>query len=143
MCADDIDFGEYARALVQDLFLSFSERAALLNARFDTCSVRLNVDQAIPCGLILNELVTNALKYAYPRGEIGEILVTLAESPEGIVSLSVADNGRGLPDGFNWNNSKSMGMPIADMLAQQIGGQLTFRTRPGTTFTVAFPRQVN
>jgi PAS domain S-box-containing protein len=137
---DEIDFGEYTRALVDAVFSSFSERAVQMVSRFDTSHVRLNIDQAIPCGLILNELITNAVKYAYPSGQGGEILVEMSET-EGRVSLTVSDHGVGLPEGFDWNASKSMGLPIADILAKQIGGTLSVRSRSGAVFTLEFPRE--
>lgn len=136
---DEIDFAEYARALVEELFASFSNRAACIDSRFNVSSVLLNIDQAIPCGLILNELVSNALKYAYPEGQ-GEILVELSEAA-GRVCLTVSDHGIGLPDGFDWSKCQSMGLPIADLLAKQIDGTLTAQSQPGAKFTVEFPRQ--
>jgi two-component sensor histidine kinase len=138
---DEVDFGEYARALVQELVASFSNGDARIVSRFHTSSVLLNIDQAIPCGLILNELVTNALKYAYPEGQ-GEILVELSEIG-GRVRLTVSDDGVGLPDGFDWSKSQSMGLPIADLLAKQIDGTLTVQSQTGAKFTIEFPRQSN
>jgi len=102
--------------------------------------VRLQIDQAIPCGLILNELVTNALKYAYPNGKRGEVVIELRESDAGMVTLSVSDQGVGLPAEFDWSNSASMGLPIVDLLTQQLGGTLAVRTSPGASFTIEFPK---
>jgi PAS domain S-box-containing protein len=138
---DEIDFGEYTRALVNAVFSSYSERAVQIVSRFNTAPVRLNIDQAIPCGLILNELITNAIKYAYPSGQNGEILVELSETEGGRVSLTVSDQGVGLPESFDWNALKSMGLPITDMLAKQIGGALSVRSQAGTAFTLEFTRQ--
>jgi PAS domain S-box-containing protein len=138
---DEIDFADYIHALVDGLLRSHHGLSQALDARLNTAPVLLRVDQAIPCGLILNELVTNALKYAYPTGSSGEIAVDLTETPAGLVSLSVADRGVGLPAGFDWRNSKSMGLPIVDLLANQLGGTFAIRTNPGTAFTIEFPKE--
>jgi two-component sensor histidine kinase len=133
-----IDFGEYTQTLVNDLFDSFAGSADHVVSRLNTERVLLEVEQAVPCGLILNELVTNALKYAYPAGRKGEVVVDLRESAAGLVTLSVSDQGVGLPEGLDWQNSESMGLPIIELLTQQIGGELKVRTGPGTAFTGEF-----
>jgi len=138
---DRIDFAEYTQTLVSELVQSYIVLGDGVTARFNTASVFLKVDQAIPCGLILNELVTNALKYAYPPGAGGEILVELGENAAGLVTVSVADRGVGLPEGFDWQNSKSMGLPIVDLLTKQIAGTLHVRTNPGAAFTIEFPKE--
>jgi two-component sensor histidine kinase len=106
----------------------------------DCSQVFLKVEQAIPCSLILNELVTNALKYAFPNGAKGQIKIVLHEASASLVTLLVSDNGIGLPEGFNWKDSSSMGLPIVDLLVKQIGAKLTVATRPGTEFRIEFHR---
>ena len=108
----------------------------------NTAKVFLEIDNAIPLGLILNELTTNALKYAYPNEMTGEVVVALHETESRHITLQVSDNGVGLPDGFDWTNSSSMGLPIVDMLTHQLGGRLSVRTRPGASCTVDFPREL-
>jgi PAS domain S-box-containing protein len=135
-----IDFGEYARVLVNELFRCHVLEGRTISSRIEAGSVLLQIDQAIPCGLILNELVTNALKYAYPAGAAGEVVIALAER-EGMVRLSVTDQGVGLPLGWNLKKSRSLGMPIVDLLAQQLGGELTVGGPPGACFVVRFPRE--
>jgi PAS domain S-box-containing protein len=100
-----VDFAEYVRSLVDELFKAYAHASGLVGKCLSTSRVLLNVDQAIPCGLILNELVTNALKYAYPDGKAGEVKVDLKETPSGLVTLSVSDYGVGLPEGVDWNVS--------------------------------------
>ena len=102
--AGQIDFAEYARALVNELFRSYG--SANVTSRVTASPVRLNIDQAIPCGLILNELVTNSLKYAYPEGQTGELRIELCETTFNEVVLKIADNGVGLPENFDLSNSK-------------------------------------
>jgi PAS domain S-box-containing protein len=137
---DQIDFAEYTRTLVAELLQSYTSLGHRVSVRFNTTHVLLKVDQAIPCGLILNELVTNALKYAYPSTS-GEVVVDLTEDAAGLVTLSVADRGVGLPEGLDWQNSTSMGLPIVELLTQQIGGKLHVQTNPGTAFSVEFPKE--
>jgi PAS domain S-box-containing protein len=135
---DEIDFGEFTQTLVSELFSSYgySDR---ITCRLNISAVVLNADQAIPCGLVVNELVTNALKYAYPDGQSGEVRVDLRETA-GLVELVVSDQGVGLPPELDWRNSESVGLPIVDVLAKQIGGKLTLSSSKGTSFRVEFPR---
>ncbi len=135
-----IDFGEYARVLVNGLFRVHVIEGRAIVSRIEAISVALRIDQAIPCGLILNELVTNALKYAYPADKSGEVLIELRESA-GTVHLSVSDDGVGLPPNWTLTSSKSLGLPIVDLLAQQLGGELSVRSSPGTCFTISFPKE--
>jgi PAS domain S-box-containing protein len=138
---DQIDFADYLRTLIDDLLASFQGLGPPVSARLNTAHVLLRVDQAIPCGLILNELVTNALKYAYPSGSGGEIFVDLTENAAGFVTLSVADQGVGLPAGLDWENSNSMGLPIVDLLTRQLAGTLAVHTHRGTAFTLQFRKE--
>ncbi len=135
---DVIDFEDYARALLKELLDSYAGRAARTSLCVNSSKVFLNTDQATACGLMLNELVTNALKYAYPADDQGKITVELHEAPQGMVTISVADNGRGLPEGFDWRNSSTMGLLIVDLLTKQIGATLRVETHPGTTFKIEF-----
>jgi two-component sensor histidine kinase/ligand-binding sensor protein len=138
---DAIDFEEYAKTLVAELLYSFGERAGGVISRFKTSRVLLNVEQAIPCGLILTELITNVLKYAYPTGGGGEVLIELSETPSGLVTLTVSDCGVGLPRDFDQENPKSMGLEMIGILASQLGGALTVEASPGARFCVEFPRE--
>jgi PAS domain S-box-containing protein len=135
----ELDFGDYAQALVNELLFS-STRSGAVRTQVKCSPILLNINQAIPCGLILNELVTNALKYAYPNGE-GEIAVEVGESAGGRVSLTVADRGVGLPPGFNPKRSKTLGLSIVEILARQLGGKLRVESAGGAQFTIEFPRE--
>lgn len=135
---DVIDFEDYARVLVNELFDSYTVQGAHVTKHLSCSQVFLKVEQAIPCSLILNELVTNSLKYAYPNGAKGEVRISLHETLAGLVTLVVSDDGAGLPGTLNWKDSSSMGLPIVDLLAKQIGAKLTVTTRPGTEFRLEF-----
>jgi len=136
---DQVDFAVYAAALVNDLFASQSVDSSRIRLRTEFDSVRLPADQAIPCGLILNELVTNALKYAFADGRPGEIRVEL-HSANGQVTLRVADDGIGLPPGLDWSHAPSLGLRIVDILTAQLNGSLRCHSGPGADFTLSFPR---
>jgi len=136
----EIDFGEYGQTLVEELSNAYPDSAGRVVFRLDTSCVLLNVGQAIPCALILNELVTNALKYAYRPSQAGEIVVALSETL-GVVTLSVSDQGVGLPEGMDWRDAKSMGLAIVALLSDQIEGKLSVHSSQGTAFTVVFPKE--
>ncbi len=139
--SERIDFGEYARSLVQELFDSYSHQVGEVSGRINTSGVVLSIDQAIPCGLILNELVTNALKYAYLPDQQGEVLIELKESGANHVQLSVTDHGAGLPQGWDMTQVSSLGLRIVEELATQLDGTLTIRSEHGASFVVEFPKQ--
>ena len=138
---NDVEFGEYTETLVEELFHSYGARAQAVSKSLDLDSVPLNIEKAIPCGLILNELVSNALKHAFPSG-CGSLSVSLKRSSEGSLSLCVSDTGVGLPEHVDTTGAKSLGLPIVEVLTRQLGGVLDIQSRPGATFTVRFPISV-
>ena len=137
---DQLDFREYAEALTRELFSSYGANSDSKALRFELHPVWLRLRQAIPCGLILNELVTNALKYAFAKEGAGEILVTLSCDRNDLVKLTVADDGVGLPPEFDWRESPSLGLRIVDILSRQLDGTVEQTTGNGTTFSLTFPR---
>jgi len=140
---DQLEFREYVEALARDLFYSYGVDSALIQLRFELEPVRLRLNQAIPCGLILNELLTNALKYAFPGGRAGEVLVTLSCGEDSLVKLTVADNGVGLPAELDKAASKSLGLRIVDILRRQLDGTAHWEAGAdgaGTVFSLTFPK---
>jgi two-component sensor histidine kinase len=137
----EVEFDSYARTLVQELVYSYAGKKGNVTGRLLPPPILLNIGQAIPCALILNELVTNALKYAYPDGRDGEVMVEINEMPGGRIRVAVSDRGQGLPPDFDWRNSNSLGLRIVDVLTQQLGGTLTVESGQRTTFILEFPRQ--
>jgi PAS domain S-box-containing protein len=141
---DRLDFREYAAALARDLFHSYGVNSERIRLRFELEPVSLGLNQAIPCGLILNELLTNSLKHAFPNERAnqreGEIVVKLSWTEDQPVKLTVADNGVGLPDDFDWAQSQSLGLRIMNILGRQLDGTVQREAGAGTVFSLAFPR---
>ncbi|MDO8578190.1 MAG: sensor histidine kinase [Dehalococcoidales bacterium] len=101
----------------------------------------LDVDKVIPCALIVNELVSNSLKYAFParrNGGTAEIRVNLRSDGENRFILTVSDNGIGLPESFNIENCPTLGLKLVNVLTKQLGGSLSISREGGTKFTIAF-----
>jgi len=134
-----VEFAEHARKLTQHLLTSMAE-GPHISCDLDVRPVDLTIQQAIPCTLILNELLTNAFKYAYPNGEEGKITVHLSCKEER-VTLAVSDRGVGLPPEIDPTRPKTLGLEIVQALANQLEGQLRVVGSPGASFAVSFRRQ--
>ncbi len=136
---NQVNFGRYVRQLATDLFASYSIAADSVSFEVDAEEIELPVDRAIPCGLILNELISNALKYAFPAGRKGRISVLFHRLESGKLSLSVRDDGVGIPESFDWREPNSLGFKIISILTKQIDGKLTLDRDAGTGFDLTFP----
>lgn len=133
-----IDFGEYVKSLAASLFCSYGIDSAKVELKVDVEAVRLSIDTAIPCGLIVHELVANALKHAFPEGRDGEIYIGLHTSPDGRLALTVRDNGVGCAgDPAAWDTA-SLGLRLVSLLADQIGGEVKRSIREGTQLQISF-----
>ena len=134
-----VPFSDYARSLAANIFhaAGISPANTKLAIEFETLS--LPVDKAIPCGLILNELITNALKHAFPNGRAGTVRVQLRRAGVGELELLVGDDGVGMDSGFNAATSNSLGMQLVQTLVEQLEGQLDILHEAGTTFRIRFP----
>ena len=135
-----INFSDYIKNLVQNLVHSYQLFTDKISLEFELEQVKLALDQAIPCGLILNELVSNSLKYAYPASQKGKIIIGVKEN-EGKLQLSVEDFGVGLPEKFDIENSDSLGLSLVFTLVDQLDGQLSLKTHGGTKFYITFEMQ--
>jgi two-component sensor histidine kinase len=134
---EHIDLGAYLHEVCEDGIRM--SPACKLN--FQTASgVKLHADRAIPLALIVNELVTNAAKYAFPDGSNGQIWVDLAQSDSSTAVVSVRDDGVGLPEGFDVSKSKGLGMRIVSALAKQLDAHMTQRSgKQGSEFSISIP----
>jgi len=128
-----VDFAEYTEELTSQLFRNHVLSTDTIRLKLEVEKIPLDIDRAIPCGLILNELISNALKHAFPNGRSGEIRVSLQRTQNGGLILSVADNGVGLPDEATLQTRRSLGMRLVHSLATQLDTQIEFLRRdPGT-----------
>jgi two-component sensor histidine kinase len=134
-----VPFAEYARKLAATVLHAAGVSPADISMEISFEDIALGVDKAIPCGLILNELVTNALKHAFRDGERGTIWLDLRRIDEGSVRLSVRDNGMGIAEGVNLRKSESLGMHLIFTLAQQLDGTVDVQVQDGTLFELRFP----
>jgi two-component sensor histidine kinase len=130
-----VDLADYVRTLVGQL--AGESSGAPVRFDVDTAPVRLAIDQALPAGMILVELVTNVLKHAYPGGDVGHASVQLTQQAER-VTLTVSDGGVGLPAGLEPESSSSFGWRIIRMLTAQLGGALAIEGEDGTKASVSF-----
>ena len=134
-----IDFAHFLRCLTTGLVESYGLQRGRVKVQIEADSVWLGVDTAIPCGLIVNELVTNSLKHAFPDNRKGTIRVTMRRDG-GQVVLCVADNGVGLPAGFDLHTTESLGLQLVMTLVDQVEGSLTLCNQEnGVKFCLAFP----
>jgi two-component sensor histidine kinase len=117
-----IDFAEYARTLAEDILSSHASPGVPVQLKIKQERMIMSVDLAVLCGLILNELISNALKHAFLDGVGGQITVTLHRTPEGKCSIRVEDNGVGIPDVLDAAATNSLGLRLVRSLARQIRG---------------------
>jgi two-component sensor histidine kinase len=127
----------YIYELVDNLQDSFAN-ARDIQFQLDIADIVLDISQSVPLGLILNEAITNAIKYAYREGERGIVSISLKPTDFQQIELRIADNGPGLPPGFDWKNSSSLGLQLINLLAQQLKGELYFVNRNGLEITLVF-----
>ncbi len=136
-----IDFEQYLRKLIVHLFNSYRVDPGTVDLKIDVKDVFLDINTGIPCALITNELVSNALKYAFPAGRNvrGELAIAFRRTGEGLYELTVRDNGVGLPAGFGLETSESLGLQIVRDLVAQLEGTVRVENRGGTLYTITFP----
>lgn len=138
-----IDLGDYLHRLVQSIRASYraADGRVTLHLVLPEESAYLDLEQAIPCGLLVNELVTNSFKHAFPGKRRGEIVIKLAEETSGQISLSVADNGIGLPSETELAQGSSLGLQLVPLFIEQLHGSLVIERKNGTRFCVSFPKR--
>jgi two-component sensor histidine kinase len=134
----DIDFTSYLESLVSHLHRSYNPAQKEISVKVKASPIQLGIDHAVPCGLIINEFVSNALKHGFPNQSQGEIIVEAELEAENTLRLSVRDNGKGLPAGLDIENSNSLGLRLVQALVGQLNGSLSLDTSQGTCFSVTF-----
>lgn len=134
-----IDFQDYVQSLTRLLYNTFTPSAEI-DYNFDLKDIHLDVNIAIPCGLIINELITNSLKYAFKNRQQGAISITMTHDLFKGYTLIIKDNGVGLPQDFDVNKTKSLGMRLVLLLSEdQLEGNVDINSENGTCFTITFP----
>jgi two-component sensor histidine kinase/sensor domain CHASE-containing protein len=141
--SDAVNFADYARDLVAHVRHSLSGDSGRVAVTVDIAEAALDMDVAVPCGLVINELLTNALKHAFPEGRAGSVAVSLSRRPGGSLELRVADDGVGLPPEVDPDNPGTLGLRIVNILSAQIRGTLETRRGladgRGTAFSLVIP----
>jgi two-component sensor histidine kinase len=132
-----IEMGEYISTMARDLFDTYSTSEGQVNLEMDVEESMVDVNAAIPLGLILNEIITNSLKYAFPEGKKGTITVIFRHKVDEFL-LEIRDDGVGLPEDFDVEKSDSLGMQLITSLSQQLGAEVEIKRGMGTCFRIIF-----
>ena len=132
-----VNFSNYINSLSSNLVQTYIIKHANINLELDLGDVNLSLDQAIPCGLIINELVSNSIKYAFPLNRKGKIRIELTKKGNKI-NLKVSDNGVGLPDNLDVENTDTLGLQLVYILVSQLDGDIKVINKKGTTFLFNF-----
>jgi two-component sensor histidine kinase len=138
---NSIDFYDYVTNLVQNLVHSYQMTGENIELDLDVERVSLALDQAIPCGLILNELISNALKYAYEPDDSNAIIQIGIKEKDRKVQVVVEDFGKGLPKDFNIYQTETLGLSLVESLVDQLDGELICKRERGTKFLIIFEKQ--
>ncbi len=128
---DKINFTDYIDSLIRDLFRSYRSRLNNINIRCEAEQIFLEIDQAILCGLVINELISNSIKHAFKDRENGEVVVKLSNEND-MYTITVQDNGVGFPEDIDIENSDSLGLQLVTSLTTQMGGKLEIKSQNGT-----------
>lgn len=134
----NIDFAQYIPDLTTHLFDTYNVSSQNVTLTIEVDDIFLEIDTAIPCGLIINELVSNSLKYAFPNNRIGEIQVNFHNNSKGIMTLIVRDNGIGIPEELDIENTQTLGLTLVLGLVEQLEGTLELDRSQGTEFRMTF-----
>jgi PAS domain S-box-containing protein len=134
-----VDLRDYISSLAKSLFSTYKVHAAQIKLTVDADGISLGVDTAIPCGLIINELVSNSLKHAFPDSRTGKIDITVRPVRQGELELVVRDDGVGIPMDLDIINAKSLGLHLVTLLAKkQLRGHIEMIRNRGTSFRIRF-----
>jgi len=133
-----VDFGDYVQSLAQNLFQVYGITPEKISLRVNVHDIFLDINTAIPCGLLVSELISNALKHAFPDKKRGEIKVNMFPAEDDSIRLEVSDNGVGFEGDLDLKSSDSFGLQLVDMLTEQLQGKLSIKREGGTTFILDF-----
>jgi PAS domain S-box-containing protein len=136
-----IIFSEYIKDMIDSIFVSYRLSSRKVTLKKDIERITLGIDDAIPCGLIVNELLSNSLKYAFPEGRDGEIRVILRTNNKDKIELMIGDNGIGMPEGLDFRKPDSLGLNLVNALVRQLEGNIELCREKGTEFQITFGRR--
>jgi two-component sensor histidine kinase len=136
-----VDFGEYIRRLAEQLHHTYSTLTAQVVLSVETDKIFLTMETAVPCGLILNELVSNAFKHAFVDGRSGQITIRLQVDDNNCYHLTVNDNGIGLPSHLDFHQTGTLGLQLVNTLVYQLQGNLTVANQQGTSISITFAEE--
>lgn len=132
-----INFAEYIHSLVKGIFFSHKIKEGQIESIIEIEDIMLNIETAVPCGLIISELVSNSLKHAFPNGQKGNIHLSL-KSQEGLFHLNIKDDGIGFPEDLDFKNANSLGLQLVNNLIRQIDGNIQMNKNKGTEIKITF-----
>jgi len=133
-----VSFKDYTESLIKNLFASLNINSNRIKYELNIKNVNLNISVAIPCGLIINELITNALKYGFPNDKKGLIKISIIKLEDEKIKLTVWNNGSPLPKDFDMDNLTSFGMKLVDILKHQLEAELIIERKEGVAFSLIF-----
>jgi PAS domain S-box-containing protein len=134
-----IEFSQYIKDLSQQVSRSIEFQGARIRVKVKADNIKLGIDTAIPCGLIINELLTNAFKYAFPHNRTGMIHIRMQLKENKYYKLIISDNGVGLPRYIDVQNPSTFGLNLVYLLTQQLEGEVEAQREKGTSFIITFP----
>jgi len=138
----EIDFRQYLSGLAAGLFQTYGRDPRQVRFEVDVQGTALTLDYALPCGLILNELISNSLKHAFPHDRPGEIRVKAESGQDSMVTITISDNGVGLPADLDWRHPGTLGLTLVKGLVEhQLGGRLELDREAGTRFVLTFKQE--
>ena len=137
-----IDLRDYFESLVTMLSRTYSRDDAHVAVQLDVEPLAVDVDTAVPLALVVNELVSNAFKYAFPAGSEGSIRIDLDRTEPGVIRLTIEDDGVGIPEDVDVHEPSSLGLRLVHLLSRQLRGEGSFESRSDPTrFSLEFPEE--
>jgi PAS domain S-box-containing protein len=133
-----VNFANFCEGLISSLFAAYNVDIERIKVVTDLAEVELAIDQAVPCGLIANELISNALKHGFPNGHRGQVRVATRMKDNNVVELCVSDTGCGMPKDFKMSGNSGLGLQLIELLVDQIGGSMMIDTSEDTSFIIKF-----
>jgi two-component sensor histidine kinase/ligand-binding sensor domain-containing protein len=137
----NINFRKYIEELVEVIADSYNFEGKSIDVKLEVDNVNITLDQSIPCGLILNELVSNSFEHAFKGRNSGELLIRFKEQPDDSILFMVKDDGIGFPDDYSMENSSSLGVTLVHTLVQQLQGEISMNGKVGTEYKIIFKNE--